>query len=374
MTGSRAHPAWFEEPSLSDSTYAERGEPTTDWLKRSTVPRAREGRRFLNENLMNLPAEHQLAMYRALHDRWPSAFFEMIVARTLQVLGAEIEVEPGGKEEVRIDFVARFPDSTIGVEAVSPVFNADVGETARRRIPLLDIVESLAPAGWRVMVIEVPDLGPSDSKRAFKRTVEELLDTDPPGSWSETKDLIAELPDGDVHLRLLPRRDPGAPEGPRVVAEPALSAFDNTEQRVRKVIGKAQKRRQGRKVVYPAILAVHATGISSEFEDFDLALFGREVGYFDTSTRRITKSEFQADGAFTRDRGEPIWSGVLAFVNVHLGGGPDPVLYLHPRFQGELPETLMEVERRRYDPEARSVNVEPPRRPGLLDGLNFASV
>jgi len=367
-------PVWFPEPSQTDDTYSERGEQTTSWLNRSTVARARGGRRFLNENLSNLPTDHQPAMYRALHERWPSAFFEMILARTLQVLGAEIEVEPGGKEEVRIDFVARFPDSTVGVEAVSPVFNADVGETARKRIPLLDIVESLTPAGWRVMVVKVPDLGHSDSRRTFKRTVEGLLDTDPPGSWSETKDLIAELPEGVVHLRLLPRRDPGAPEGPRVVTEPALSAFDNTEQRVRKALKKAQKRRQGRITPHPAILAVHATGISSDFEDFDLALFGREVAAIDTETGRIVGTNFSADGVFNGGGGDPTWAAVLAFVNVYMGGGPDPVLYLHPRFRGELPETLMGIERRSYDPEVGEVRVEPSRSPGFLSKLNFVTV
>ncbi len=84
--------------------------------------------------------------------------------------------------------------------------------------------------------------------------------------------LIAELPSGDVHLRLLPKRDPGAPKSPTVVMEPALSAFDNSEQRIRRA--NKRKRRQGRNVATPAI---HATGISSEFEDFDLALYGREV-------------------------------------------------------------------------------------------------
>src|SRR5829696_9698939 len=121
---------WFPEPSRTDDTYADRGEPTTDWLRRSTVTRARGARRFLNENLSKIPSDHQQILYCALHERWGSAFFELIVARTLQVLGAELEIEPGGKEDIRIDFVAHFPDSTVSVEAVAPMFNADVAETA----------------------------------------------------------------------------------------------------------------------------------------------------------------------------------------------------------------------------------------------------
>jgi hypothetical protein len=83
--------AWFPEPSRADDTYANRGELLTDWLKRSTAPRAREIRRFLNENLAKVPQDHQLVLYRALHERWHSAFSELIVARTLQLLGGAVE-------------------------------------------------------------------------------------------------------------------------------------------------------------------------------------------------------------------------------------------------------------------------------------------
>jgi hypothetical protein len=81
---------WFPEPTRADDTYLSRGEPITNWLKRSTIPGAMECRRFLNENLSNLPRGHQRILYQALHNRWHSAFFEVIVARTLQVLGAEM--------------------------------------------------------------------------------------------------------------------------------------------------------------------------------------------------------------------------------------------------------------------------------------------
>jgi hypothetical protein len=64
--------AWLPEPSRADDTYANRGELVTDWLKRSAIPRARETRRFLNENLAKVPQDHQLVLYRALHERWHS--------------------------------------------------------------------------------------------------------------------------------------------------------------------------------------------------------------------------------------------------------------------------------------------------------------
>jgi len=118
--------------SSADDSAAYRSESTTDWLKRSTHPRARAARCFLSENLSAMPGEHRATLYRMLHERWHSAFFELIVGRTLQVLGATLEAEPGGASDTRVDFVARFPDATVAVEAVSPVFGPQVGETARR--------------------------------------------------------------------------------------------------------------------------------------------------------------------------------------------------------------------------------------------------
>ncbi len=80
--------------------------------------------------------------------------------------------------------------------------------------------------------------------------------------------------------------------------------------------------------------AVYANGISTTFEDFDHALYGREASVLGTQTLTgvldVSGSEFHADGGFNKGEGDPTWAAVLAFVNVCLGGGVDPVLYLHP--------------------------------------------
>jgi hypothetical protein len=158
---------------------------------------------------------------------------------------------------------------------------------------------------------------------------------------------------------------------PAVVTEPALSAFDNSEQRIRRAINR--KRRQGRNVATPAILAVHATGISSESEDFVLALYGREVAVADAETYQIVGTRFQADGVFIRGGKEPTFAAVLALVNVNFPGGPDPVLYLHPRFRGDLPASLMSIERKSYDAHAETAVVRPSRKTGFLKHLGFVS-
>jgi hypothetical protein len=260
----------------------------------------------------------------------------------LQVLGADIEVEPDSEAGTRIDFLARFPDRTVSVEAVAPVINAAAGEEAKRRNPLLSVIDSLAPPGCTILVMELPDLGPSDSKKQFKEAVKDLLDGQKrPETGSSSKNLIAELPSGRVHLRLLPQRGSGAPAKPAVGGEPPLTACNNSEQRIRRAV--KQKRRQGRNVGAPALLAIHATRISSSFEDFDLALYGREVAIFDVEGARITGTRFEADGEFNKGSGAPTWAAVLAFVNVDFPGGPEPVLYTHPRFRRELSESLSSI-------------------------------
>lgn len=325
-------------------------------------------RRLLNENLCALPPEHRAVLCQALRDRWGSAFFELIVGRTLQALDAAIEVEPGGASDIRMDFAARFPDGPVAVEAVSPVFGADVGETARRRNPLLDIVESESPSGVWVMVASLPDIGPQDSRRPFRAAVRRLL-AGAGDVGSTPMDVSEELPEGTLRLTLV-RKGAGVPPGRSVGIEPALATWDDTERRVRRAV--SRKRRQGREASVPALVAVHATGIASSYEEVDTALFGREVATVGRSGR-LLDTRFEADGAFAGGVGEPTWAGALVFLNVGFLGGPDPVLYLHPRFGGRLPEALLALERRRYDAQAGVIVVDDPSATGVLDALGFVS-
>ena len=125
---------------------------------------------------------------------------------------------------------------------------------------------------------------------------------------SAPTEFVEELPQGTLRIKVIPK-SPNVSTGRSIGTEPALTAWDDTEQRVRRAVDR--KRRQGsRKSPMPTLLAIHATGMSSSYEGFDNALFG-------------------VDGIFTKGTGPPTWAGVLAFGNVGLRGGPDPVLYLH---------------------------------------------
>jgi len=61
------------------------------------------------------------------------------------------------------------------------------------------------------------------------------------------------------------------------------------------------------------------------------------------------------------------------FLNVGFLGGPDPMLYLHPRFEGRLPEVLEALERRTYDAEVGAIVAEEPSTTGVLGVLRFVS-
>ena len=58
-------------------------------------------------------------------------------------------------------------------------------------------------------------------------------------------------------------------------------------------------------------------------------------------------------------------------MGITLRGGPDPVLYLHPRFEGALPDALLSLERRTYDTEAKRIVILKPSATGILEKMGF---
>ena len=48
---------------------------------------------------------------------------------------------------------------------------------------------------------------------------------------------------------------------------------------------------------------------------------------------------------------------LLAFLEVGFQKSPNPVLSLHPRFEGSLPQALNVLERRYYDSEANKIEI-----------------
>jgi hypothetical protein len=221
--------AWLREPATQDDTWARTGEGLLDWLARSTLSRAREARRFLRFNLSMLPTSWEERLCHELETRWQTAFFELVVARTLQAVGATVEVEVATASGTKPDFLAWFGGQGFIVEATSPEFLTEFEHNRRRVGPLSKIIEEVTPAGWSVCVQELPDIGLSDSKREFKRVVTRLLALPPPGSDSAIRHIDEEFCDGMIRLTLLAK---GAGHA-AIVEEPAFPYYSNAVFKIR---------------------------------------------------------------------------------------------------------------------------------------------
>lgn len=356
---------WLPEPDIPDESYADRGEHTLDWLARCTNRKAGECRRFLNENLSMLPKNVQDSIRGAADHRWKSAIFELIVARILQELGATIELEQTNLEGRQPDFTARFPDETIIVEAVSPIFNSEAGETIKNRNPLFRIIESNIPQGWRVGVGKLPKIGPNDSKKEFERAVKQMLSISPPNEGTGDLELFAEISTGVIRLHLWP----GEMKSRRLMWEAPVTAFDNSEERIRYAV--KRKRTQVRSSHKPVLLAIEASGISSDFKDFDKALFGHTYESYNIRLQ-LEERGFKPDGVFnTRSNKPPTYAGVLAFLNVGFWGGSAPLLFNHPRFTGNLPKSILRLEQRKYDEVSNEIRVVSAKINDLMQRLKF---
>jgi hypothetical protein len=271
---------WFPEPVTKDDTYAGRLESTPSWLARSTLDLASECRTFLNRNLSALPEGCQRGIGQRLKtdQHYRSAFFELVVARTLQMLGASITCEPENPVDgTKIDFMARVSNYEIGVEATSPLFDRETGETAKNNATLIESIEDLVPSGWAVGIGSLPDLGPSDSKKPFKSAVRQMLDVLPPAPGEGNQEVLRELPEGEIRLTLFPKAAMGLREDTRIVWEAPLTTIDDSKRVIRDAV--EGKRRQARNVAAPVLVAVDGKGIVTRLEDFDMALFGHSAQF-----------------------------------------------------------------------------------------------
>jgi hypothetical protein len=246
---------WFPEPTSVDDSFARDDETWFDWISRATSEKGKRSRRFLNENIANVPESWQTKLYHDFRSRdWHSVFFELIVGRTLQILGATIEVEqPVIGRSRRPDFRAEFPDATITVEATVPELNRVAGKRIDWNEELVRIIESLTPPGWSVQVWRVPELGPNDSKKEFKRYIAQTFVGVPVNPPADATPI--EITDRFDELRVTLR--PGL-TGKRVAGVRAVAAGpDDTEQRIRTAV--TYKKKQVRKSASPVVLAISAS-------------------------------------------------------------------------------------------------------------------
>lgn len=161
------------------------------------------------------------------------------------------------------------------------------------------------------------------------------------------------------------KTDFGLKEGAGLVHGAPLSVVNRSEQVIRKAI--KRKYRQARNVEMPVLVAIKAEGFFRHLEDFDTALFGHYRFHLDQSR------SFKADGVFAREKeGEPIVAGVLAFTEVGNLRCSEPVLYIHPRFTGGLPNALRQLEQRNLLADRSGIEVLESHNRGFLAALGFA--
>lgn len=362
---------WFPRPEKPDHAYRF-GEGIVSWLKRSTLPFADDCRELLNRNLLALPQDCQKAISDHLHheQHHRDGFFELIVGRALQELGADIECEPDNLEtNRRPDFVARFPERMIIVEAVSPVMDRELLAISDREAPMIKLVEENVPSGWVADIRALPNVGPDEPRRPLKAILRKKLHMPPPNRNDEEVEIRETFEQGDLRIILFPRSRHGLSVDTKI-------AFSNTMfhwPKDKAVLRGAVKRKyaQLRNLGDPTLVALNMSSMTSGREDLDQALFGITVSQRDHYGNEVGRY-FQADGLFTGGRREePTISGVLAFPEVGFSRCADPILWVHPRFEGDFPQALKALERRYAPDTGAEVSIEQAKRVDLLKNLRF---
>ena len=357
---------WFPDPEGQDDSFARKDEGWFEWVSRATSNKGKACRAFLNKQISKVPKSWQSKLYQDLRTRdWDTVIFELMVGRTMQILGASIEVEvPVANTNKRPDFLARFPDCVITVEATVPQINDKMKERGVWNEELVEIIEGIIPPGWSARVWRLPNLGPNDSKQDFKKRIKEIVAELPPAKDStDTIKIETDLGVGEeLSLTLVPYRN-----GKRAATvRGVVTGADNTEQRIQAAI--KRKKKQLKETGAPVILAVR-TDAFGDLEDYDRALFGLTYERVDASGGTIATG-FDPSGLFAKRRLEtPTYAGLLAYTVAAIPRVNDPVLYIHQGFKGVLPESLRNLEVRTL--EVTGVHIEPARIKTILAELNL---
>jgi len=364
-------PPCFPEPSVPNTAAPRWG--TIDmaaWLASSTLPVAHGVREFLDRSLDALPPDAAANLCRRLRDEPPfeHVFFELLVGRFLQVLGAEVAHQPVGLDGKNVDWRATFPGGqVVYVEATSPAYNRAGQRERARREALLAIIEDEVPPGWWVAAEQLSRLGLNEPRREFRRTVRSMFANLPDGSGFSIANRLhieALTAHGQIVLELWP----GNPKGSPIKSASLGAHYDDSALRVA-VVARA-KRPQARAFVGEVVLlAIDSLFGGPDIEDYDEALFGHTVVHI-AIEGGVTGYSFKPDGALTI-QGAAEYAGVLAFGRVHMFGAGDPILYRHPRFTGSLPDALLSLRQRSLD--ERIIRDVPAVRTRITDSIGFPS-
>lgn len=324
---------WLQEPTESNESWAKSGEHTLDWLTISTHPRAKQMRLFLNHNLAKLPSSFSKELKNDLRNRWKTAFFELIVARILQEIGYLFKHEVPLAEGKRPDFLLETSIGEIVIEGTSPVFNSKVGDFYKKVNPLIKIIEKNAPDNWVININKLPDIGPNDSKKGFKRFIKKRFDNISNKNQKEEILISKEFPSGKLDILLIYRPDYTSSIGIR----PLITYMENSKQRIQHAV--KEKRKQVKKIDNPVILAIEGSNTGTDLEDFDQVLFGKTYERWDRN-RKVVEKGLKPNGLLISENEDPTYQGILAFNEVGFKHLKAPTLYLHTNANPKLKKTF----------------------------------
>ena len=300
---------WLNEPSLKDDSYAEHGEHTLDWLSRSTLPRAKQMKSFLNHNLSELPQNFADKLKQDLKNRWRTAFFELILGRLLQEIGLKFKHEKSLINGKKPDFLIKTSIGEIVLEATSPIINSVIGEFYKKANPLIEIIKEYAPENWIVNINNLPDIGLNDSKRPFKSFIKREFSKIQPIDTHDEISINKRFPDGKLELSLMFKPN----YRNKIGIFPAVGYAENSKYRIEHIID--EKRTQLRKIEQPVILAIPGSSTGTDLNDFDQVLFGHTYEKMNRNFE-VIETGFKPDGKFVSENKEPTYQAILAFEEV----------------------------------------------------------
>ena len=334
---------YFPEPTSPDESWQEWDETAVNWLARSTQPRARAIREFLNVNLGNFSPKDAKSLAQKLKQDWQSFFFEIVVGRYLQVLGAEVEYEPDGSNGTHVDYRATFPDGVVvSVECVSKRFNQEPQQTIERNANLARMLAEVGPTGWIIEFKRFPEADSADAFRPYVENAKQFYSTLPePAADGRHVEFVSQGANGPMELDAIP-----FPRG--TVAKhlgPAVTYVDDSIVSLKNALVDRHKRKQARGAIPPVFLAIDCPFNGPDAEDFDQVLFGQTVDHRDFDSGTSLGITFNPNGLLVTDKDIP-FAGVLAFLRLSMVGATDPVIYLNPYQRWKLPAALTSHETR----------------------------
>jgi len=334
---------YFPEPTTPDESWQEWDETAFQWLTRSTQPRARAIREFLNVNLGYFSTKDAKSLAQRLNQDWQSFFFEIVVGRYLQVLGAEVEYEPDGSNGTHVDYRATFPDGiVVSVECVSKRFNQEAQQTIERNGKLARMLADVGPTGWIIEFKRFPEANSADEFRPYVEHAKQFYSTLPEATADGRHvEFVWQGVSGQMELEAIPFSKGTMANH----LGPAVTFMDNSIERLKYALKDRQKRKQARGAVPPVFLAIDCPFNGPDAEDFDQALFGQTVDHRDFDSATSLGITFNPNGLLVTDKRIP-FAGVLAFLRLSMVGAADPVVYLNPYQRWKLPAALTSHETR----------------------------